>query len=276
MSPLHQPAIDCHCHVIDPARFPYRSDTPYQPVGHEIAPVDHLIRMLDLNGVRHALIVGTNSGYGEDSSPVLDAIAHGEGRFKGVAVVGNDISFAGLARLKALGVVGVAFNATFHGVDYYAQTHDLLRRLADLDMFLQVQVRDDQLIGILPLIEHCPVRLVVDHCGRPKPSLGLDQPGFSALLALGRSQRASVKLSGFSQFSHERYPYADTHPFIHALLDAFGSEACVWGSDWPFLRAPERMDYAPLLQLMTTLIPAETAETILWDTPRRLFGFGAA
>jgi predicted TIM-barrel fold metal-dependent hydrolase len=275
MSELHPPAIDCHCHVIDPARFPYRLDTPYQPAGQEIAPVDHLIRMLDLNGVRHALIVGTNSGYGEDSSPVLDAIARGEGRFKGVAVVANDIATTGLARLKALGVAGVAFNTTFHGVAYYAQTHDLLRKLADLDMFLQLQVRDDQLIGILPLIERSSVCLVIDHCGRPEPRLGLDQPGFSALLELGRSRRASVKLSGFSQFSRERYPYADAHPFIHALLAAFGSDACLWGSDWPFLRAPERMDYAPLLHLMKTLMPAEAAETILWDTPRRLFGFAA-
>jgi hypothetical protein len=26
---------------------------------------------------------------------------------------------------------------------------------------------------------------------------------------------------------------------------------------------------------MKTLMPAEAAETILWDTPRRLFGFAA-
>ena len=61
--------IDCHCHVIDPVRFPYRADTPYRPSGQEVAPVDHFVRMLDLHDARHALIVGTNSGYGEDLSP---------------------------------------------------------------------------------------------------------------------------------------------------------------------------------------------------------------
>jgi hypothetical protein len=34
------------------------------------------------------------------------------------------------ARLKAAGVVGVAFNATIHGAAYYADTAPLLARLA--------------------------------------------------------------------------------------------------------------------------------------------------
>ena len=84
-----------------------------------------------------------------------------------------------------------------------------------------------------------------------------------------------MKLSGFSQFSRERYPYPDIRPFISALVEAFGPDACVWGSDWPFLRAPERMDYGPLLHLIRTLVSDETASKVLCDTPRRLFGFGA-
>lgn len=275
MSILTSPKIDCHCHVIDPVRFPYRAGTPYRPAGQEIAPADQLLRIMDLHGVRHALIVGTNSGYAEDSSPVLDALARGGGRFKGVAVVRNEIEAAELARLKQAGMIGVAFNPTFYGTDYYAGTGGLLRTLADLDMILNLQVREDQLLELLPLAERSGVRLVVDHCGRPAPERGLDQPGFKALLALGRAGRAHVKLSGFSQFSRERHPYADTRPYVDALLEAFTPDRCVWGSDWPFLRAPERMDYGPLLLLAETLVSGETGRTkVLWDTPRRLFGFG--
>ncbi len=276
MSRTPEPKIDCHCHVIDPARFPYRADTRYRPTGQEIAPVEQLLRIMDLHGVRHALIVGTNSGYGEDLSPVLDAIARGDGRFKGVAVVANDIATADLARLKAQGMIGVAFNAPYHGTAGYMHTGDLLRRLTDLDMFLQIQVKDDQLLAFQPLIEQSDVRLVIDHCGRPAPARGLDQPGFKALLALGRAQRASVKLSGFSQFSGQSHPYQDTHIFIAALLEAFTPDLCLWGSDWPFLRAPERIDYGPLLQLIETLLPDEAGRRqVLWNTPSRLFGFGA-
>lgn len=270
------PTIDCHCHVIDPARFPYQPDTPYRPAGQEIAPLDHLLRILDLHDVRHALIVATNSGYGEDPAPVLDAIAHAPARFKGIAVVANDIDAAGLARLKANGIIGVAFNAPFHGPARYADADGLLRKLHELDMILQIQVKDDQLLDLLPLLDRCDVRLLIDHCGRPQPARGLDQPGFKALLALGRAGRASVKLSGFSQFSAQPHPYADTHRYVAALLDAFTPEACVWGSDWPFLRAPDRIDYGPLLALFEKLLPdPETRAKVLWDTPSRLFGFAA-
>lgn len=268
-------AIDCHCHVIDPVRFPYQPDTPYRPTGQEIAPVGYFTRIMDRHDVRHALVVGTNSAYGQDLSPVLDAIQRGEGRFKGVAVVANDIAAADLARLKAAGMIGVAFNAPFHGTDFYAGTGDLLRALTDLNMFLQIQVREDQLLAFLPLIEQSRVRLFVDHCGRPAPERGLAQPGFQALLDLGRAGRACVKLSGFSQFSRDRYPFRDVWPFVHALTEAFGWDGCVWGSDWPFLRSPERNDYGLLLDLIADLVPEEAnRRKLLWDTPARLFGFG--
>ena len=102
--------IDCHIHVIDPARFPYADDTPYRPSGQEIAPAAQLVRVLDVFDVTHALIVGTNTGYGTDSRILLDALELGSGRFKGVAVVENDVDIGELERLKAAGVVGVAFN----------------------------------------------------------------------------------------------------------------------------------------------------------------------
>jgi predicted TIM-barrel fold metal-dependent hydrolase len=47
------------------------------------------------------------------------------------------------------------------------------------------------------------------------------------------------------------------------------------GSDWPFLLAPERIDYGPLLTLVERLVPDPADRRKLWwDTPHRLFGFG--
>jgi predicted TIM-barrel fold metal-dependent hydrolase len=50
----------------------------------------------------------------------------------------------------------------------------------------------------------------------------------------------------------------------------------VWASDWPFLKATERIDYGPLLKMFEGLVPDPAdRRKILWDTPRRWFGFGA-
>ena len=274
MSVFDEPKIDCHCHLLDPARFPYGADNPYRPAGQEIATAGQMDQIFRAYGVRNALLVQPNSGYGSDNSCMLAAIAASGGRFKGVAVVPHDVGGADLVRLKAQGVVGVAFNPTFHGVDYYLETSALLDKLVRLDMFVQVQVFEDQLLALLPLLERFPVRLLIDHCGRPTPGAGLDAPAFQALLALGRSGRASVKLSGEMKFSGEAHPFRDTWPFVRALVDAFTLDACLWGSDWPFLRAPERVDYGPLLTLAEQLFPDPAdRRKLFWETPRRLFGF---
>ena len=55
--------------------------------------------------------------------------------------------------------------------------------------------------------------------------------------------------------------------------DAFTPQRCVWGSDWPFLRMPMRMDYGPVLANLERWIPDPGARRqVLWETPARLFG----
>lgn len=276
MSVFDEPKVDAHCHVLDPARFPYAADVAYRPAGQEIGTLVQYQSVMDAYGVRHALLVGPNSGYGTDNRCLLDAIARGQGRFKGIAVVPNDASRSELERLKAAGVVGVAFNATVHGVDHYATTAGLLRMLADLDLFIQIQVEHDQLVPLAPMLEQSGARILIDHCGRPTPGAGLEQPGFQAVLALARTGRAAVKLSGYQKFSAEPPPYGDAQPFVHALIDAFTLDACMWASDWPFLKATERLDVGPLLRAVERLLsdPADRRR-LLWDTPCRLFGFDA-
>ena len=45
-------------------------------------------------------------------------------------------------------------------------------------------------------------------------------------------------------------------------------------SDWPYLRAPERQDYGPLVQLAGQLFPnANDRRKLFWDTPNHLFKF---
>lgn len=277
MSVFDEPKVDAHCHVLDPARFPYAPDVAYRPAGQEVGTLAQYLDVMDAYGIAHALLVGPNSGYGLDNRCMLDAIARHPARFRGVAVVRNDASADELRALRAAGVVGVAWNPSLLGVAHYADAGPLLRRLADLDLFVQVQVEHDQLPELLPMLEQGGARIVIDHCGRPRAGAGIEQPGFRALLALGRSGRAVVKLSGFQKFSALPPPHEDTRAFVDALVDAFTLERCVWASDWPFLKAPQRLDMGPLLRALERLLPqAADRRRLWWDSPRRWFGFEAA
>jgi predicted TIM-barrel fold metal-dependent hydrolase len=269
-----QPKVDTHCHVLDPDSFAYGENVAYRPAGPETGTAKYFEQVLDAYGVQHALLVGPNSGYGTDNRCLLAAIKASPKRFKGIAVVANDAPAGYLQELKAQGIVGIAFNYALHGLDYYADAAPLIQRLAALGMFVQVQFELAQMKLLRPLLLASGAQLLIDHCGRPDLSGGLGGDGFAAVLQLAESGRATVKLSGFAKFSAQAFPFDDTLPWVQALLAAYGPDRCIWASDWPFLKAPCRLDYGPLLQLLARQVADPAArQKILWDTPRRLFGF---
>ena len=141
-------------------------------------------------------------------------------------------------------------------------------------MLLSLQVEHDQLAVLRPVVEDSGIRTLIDHAGRPSPEGGIDQPGFRALLAMARNGRTAVKLSGWQKFSAQAAPWDDTRPCVDALLDAFTLDACMWASDWPFLRATPRLDVGPLLLMVQRLLPrADDRRKLFWDTPARWLGF---
>ncbi|MNO80469.1 4-sulfomuconolactone hydrolase [compost metagenome] len=230
---------------------------------------------MDAYGVQHALLVGPNSGYHTDNRCLLHALAAGQGRFKGVAVVEPDIDIDALAALQVQGVVGIAFNPALYGVASFKGVDGLFGKLAELGLFAQVQVCEDQLLELRGLLQGSQARLLIDHCGRPDVAAGVQQPGFQALLRLADSGRACVKLSGMQKFAAADALLEQSSAYVQALLEAFGAEACVWGSDWPFIRQRSRVDYGPLLKLAEWLMPdTRQRRAVMWDTPCRLFGFG--
>ena len=105
--------------------------------------------------------------------------------------------------------------------------------------FLQIHCEGDELVQAMPVLRRTRVRAMIDHFGRPDIARGLAQPGFAALLELGRSGEHVVKLSGPFRCSRESWPHRDVDPFIAAAIEAFTLDRCVWGSDWPFVRVDE-------------------------------------
>lgn len=277
MKPL--PAVDSHAHVFDPLRFPLRDTGGHMPGPAECGTAVQYLTLLDAHQISHGLLVNPQAGYATDNGCMLDAIAMSKGRLKGVALIDHDITDAQLAALRRGGVVGARFNLLFaHATSIKGSAGEiLLGRIRELGWFAQIYYRDDAILEALPVLERSGIRVVVDHCGGFDPEKGLSQPGFQALLKLGRGGNAAVKLSGAFRLSRQPWPHADMDPYIAALLEAFTPDNCVWGSDWPFVRFPARTDYAPQRLLLDRWVPDEAGRRrVLWDAPRRWFGFEVA
>jgi len=269
-------AADCHAHVFCRGRLPYAPDATYEPHPSQAGSVARFRAVLDAHDLTHGLLVAAEP-YGTDNRCLLESIAAGDGRLKGIALVKPDVAEREVVALADAGVVGVRFNLASFGMAQFVHpaTGRLLALLREMGWFLQIHCEKDQLVEAAPIIGRAGGRVIIDHFGRPDVARGLGQPGFQTLLELGRTGNAVVKLSGAFRSSREGWPYPDVEPFIAAAIEAFTLERCVWGSDWPYVRVNERIDYGPELACLQRWLPDEAdRRKVLWETPARLFGFG--
>ena len=269
--------IDCHAHVIAPDKFPYADGLGYKPRPDEAGDCDAFCRVLAAHGISSALLVQP-SCYGYDNACMLDAMARSNGRFKGIAVVAPEASDMEMRSLQEKGVVGIRLNLMRSDPEALSRSDAgrFLARVKNLGWFLQIYATGQVWCGIGRVLRQSGVRLIIDHFGEPDPSRAIDQPGFQAVLALGRETDAVVKLSAPFRASAQPFPHADVDPFVAAVVDAFGLDRCVWGSDWPFINTSQRVEYGNLLLCLQRWLPnPDDQDRVLRQNPARLFGFAA-
>jgi predicted TIM-barrel fold metal-dependent hydrolase len=268
--------VDCHAHIIDPARFPFAGARGYKPRPDESGTREEFCVVLDRHGVGRALLVQL-SGYGTDNAAILDAVKAYRGRFKAIAVIDPDASDRTLEDLAAAGVVGVRFNLVSYEPEALLRRDAprLLERLKALGWFAQVYADDAQWPLAAAVLQRSGIRVLVDHFGVRDIAGGIGHAGFQSVLALGREGKAAVKFSSLFRVSRALKGFHDLDPFVEELLDAFGVAGCIWGSDWPFINVPRRPSYADVMAPLSRWLPDHgDRERVLADNPRRLFGMG--
>ncbi|MFC5322904.1 amidohydrolase family protein [Bradyrhizobium oligotrophicum] len=265
-------ACDAHCHIFGPFdRFPLPGDRSFTPPE---APETALRRLHDRLGFHRAVIVHSQ-GHGRDHRPLLDALAVGRGRYRGVAVLGPDVSAKEVARLDVAGVCGTRFNFLAHlgGAPAPERIQAVLALVRPFDWHVAIHVTGADLIRYADLIAAIEARVVIDHMARPDLSQNL-AAGREILCRLLDSGRVWVKLSGADRISLMGAPYRDVVPFARDLA-AHAPERVLWGSDWPHVNISGPMpDDAALVDLLTEIAPSDwLRRRILVDNPAKLFGF---
>jgi predicted TIM-barrel fold metal-dependent hydrolase len=264
-------AIDCHVHVFDPAKRSYPPEAGYIPTPGETQGLEKLVETLTENGIDRAVLVQP-SAYATDNSVLLSALKESSRRLVGVAVVRPDIGEADLAMLRRAGVVGLRVNlqnsaGLFFGSDGATMLDRLAAKAGMVGLALHLQCDARILPDVLPHIAQARA-LILDHLGFP-------QLGSSHSETVGRladDRRVFVKLSGAFRLSRMPAPFPDLDTHVAAILDAFGPERCVWGSDWPFINTRHPPKYAETLALLSRWVPdACSRAIILRDAPTRLF-----
>ncbi|KJJ95321.1 membrane protein [Burkholderiaceae bacterium 26] len=265
-------AIDTHAHVFERG-LPLAGARRYAPTYD--APLSAYLAQLDAHGVSHGVLIQP-SFLGVDNSYLLAALKQAPQRLRGVAVIDPAAPETLLTQMNAEGIVGIRLNL-IGAADPQLKSpvwQAALARLHALRWHVELHVEARRLPALLQPLLEAQVNMVVDHFGRPDPALGVDDPGFAALLAAGRSRRVWVKISGAYRNGANGRGEAIAQAAMPRLKDALGLDRLVWGSDWPHTQFESQINYDKMWAFAGVLLPnAADRKQVLVDTPARLFRF---
>lgn len=95
---------------------------------------------------------------------------------------------------------------------------------------------------------HPNLTIIIDHLGLPRAERRDDPPfrDLAQLLDLAKFGNIAVKLTGAPAMSDQPYPYDDLWPHLHLMIDAFGPQRLMWGTDMSRLMGSVGFHYSTI------------------------------
>jgi predicted TIM-barrel fold metal-dependent hydrolase len=234
------PIIDSQVHV-------YERNHPGRPwhgvlAGPPEATGEQMVAELDAAGVDGAILVSAYTMYRYDPSYALHVRSRYPDRFAIVRPV--DPSDPAVADVIAAwkgtpGAVGVRMLLVRSGLATDPADPGLNRVLAtaaahSLPVNLHIAGRLDQ--GIELIRRNPDTRIIVDHLGLVQPHAppvpAEPWAELPKVLTLAKLDNVAIKISGACTLSREPYPFGDIWDPVCRMIDAFGIDRCLWGTDW--------------------------------------------
>jgi L-fuconolactonase len=121
------------------------------------------------------------------------------------------------------------------------------------------------------------MRVILDHCMKPQIADRAFDAWAPGIARIASETGAFCKLSGLVTEASENWTVDDLKPYVDHVLESFGPERIVWGSDWPVctLRATYGQWIDATDQLLTGLGADERA-AILGGNAVRFYRLDAA
>jgi len=279
--------VDAHAHVFAAVSERYPRDVHELSPPELEAPVEALAAEMDAAGVDRAVLVPLS----HHDDYVRDALERFPARFAAIGVQRpGDVDVEGYRRRReAAGLQGLRLFALGNPGAGRADELDTFPLLAELAVrgdklwfygareqmeLLELALR--ALPGLTVVLNHLgfwPTALHADAYGRPRFDEPYGAEGLAFVARLARFPRVFVLCSGMYAFAAGACPYEDLRPVTSALLDAYGANRLLLGSDYPWIRSEP--GYAETIEAVRVhfadLGPAERAR-ILGGNAAELFG----
>ncbi len=238
------PRIDAHHHFWDPNRatYPWMVGDALDPIRRPFTPND-LAPELAAQGISGTVLVQTISS--EDETREFLELAESSDFVWGVvgwvdlmsARVGDDLD-ALIAGTGGKRLVGIRHQVHDESDPDWLSRADVRRGLAavrERGLAYDLLVRARELPAAIDTVRELPdLQFVLDHIAKPRIAEGKDPEWQERMPALAALPNVAVKLSGMvTEANLASWTPADLRPFVASVVDWFGTERLMFGSDWP-------------------------------------------
>jgi L-fuconolactonase len=211
------------------------------PIRRRFGPED-LEPLLAANGIDRTILVQTRSRIDETREFLATAAQHDfiAGVVGWVDLTGDVAQQVAWLRAGPGGakLVGIRHQVHDEGDPQWLGKKDVRRGIAAVGkagLAYDILVRTRELPAALALVKALPdMRFVIDHIAKPPIASGATSEWAAALKPLAAYPNVFIKLSGMvTEADWKHWTARDLTPYVQRVLEWFGPERCVFGSDWP-------------------------------------------
>jgi L-fucono-1,5-lactonase len=149
-----------------------------------------------------------------------------------------------------------------------------LAALPQLGLRFEALVKPRELKAVLRMLERLPdLEAIVDHCAKPEIATGGWQPWADDVAAIAQHTWAHCKLSGLVTEAGVPWTVDRLRRYVEHVLECFGPERIVWGSDWPVVTlAATYAEWTAAAEALLAGVSASDREGIFGGNARRFYG----
>ena len=161
--------------------------------------------------------------------------------------------------------------------DYFILRKDFNRGISELkayDLVYEILIFENQLPQTIDFVDRHPAQIfVLDHIAKPKIKDNLIVPWRQNINKLAKRENVVCKVSGMvTEASYDNWTRQQLKPYFDVVLDAFGPERLMFGSDWPVcLVACEYGEWFATVKDFIGPLSENEQEMIMGGTAERIY-----
>jgi predicted TIM-barrel fold metal-dependent hydrolase len=237
------PMIDTHLHLIDQSALSYPWLSGVEALNRDFRYEEYALQA-HRAGITQALhmevdVVPSDI---ESESDYIAALANREGKLIAGAIAScrpEEDGFAAFLERQQANPFVKGFRRVLHvmpdDLSESALFRENINRLAGTRHTFDLCVLPRQIDKAIALADLAPdVQFILDHCGVPDiKGEGLDD-WRGKITDLAKRPNVTAKISGVVAYADaETWRVETLEPYVHHVLERFGWDRLVWGSDWP-------------------------------------------